>query len=71
VNAREQEDRANWSWDQVMAEVTQNRERLLPLLIDPGEDLDYGIHEHWDEHGAQVAAFADRVTPSVEVARRG
>jgi hypothetical protein len=40
-------------------------------MIDPGEDLDYGIHEHWDEHGAQVAAFADRVTPSVQEARRG
>ena len=71
VNARGHEGRANWSWDQVMAEVTGNHERLLPLIIDPGEDPDYGIHGHWEEHGAQIASFADRVTTSVQEAHRG
>ena len=66
VNDREQERRADWSWDQIMAEVARNRERLLPLLVDPGEDPDYGIHEHWEEHGAQIAALADRVAPRAE-----
>jgi len=58
ANARESARRADWSWDEVMTEVAANRERLVPLLIDPGPNADdYPIHEHWDEHRAQIEAW--------------
>ena len=69
VNAREQQKRADWSWAEVMAELSTNRQRLLSLMIDPGEDPDYGIHQHWEEHGAQIAGLAERAGTSEEARR--
>lgn len=58
VNAREAARRADRSWDEVMTEVAANRERLIPLLVDPGaKPDDYPIHEHWDEHRGQMQAW--------------
>ena len=58
ANAREAARRADWSWDEVMTEVAANRERLIPLLVDPGPKAGaYPIHEHWDEHRVQIEAW--------------
>jgi hypothetical protein len=62
VNAREHEKRAHLTWDDVMEEQRRTRERLLPLMIDPGEEPGWSIYEHWQEHGEQIAAFAERVS---------
>jgi hypothetical protein len=64
INAREHEKRAHLSWDEVMAEQNRVRELVLPLMIDPGEDPGWSIYEHWQEHGEQIAAFAERVAGS-------
>jgi len=61
INAREAGKRADWSWDDVMAEIRANRERVLPLMIDPGEDEGFLNHQHWEEHCAQIADFADAI----------
>lgn len=52
-NAEQIAIRADWSWDNVMSEVATNRERLLPLLLEMGEN-DYGLVEHWDKHRSQI-----------------
>ena len=57
ANAREAARRADWSWDEVMTEVAANRERLIPLLVDPGRSEGEPIHEHWDEHRGQIEAW--------------
>ncbi len=65
ANAREAARRADWAWDEIMTEVAANRERLVPLLIDPGtKPGSEPIHEHWDEHRAQIEAWlAANVSP--------
>ena len=58
ANAREAALRADWTWDEVMTEVAANRERLIPLLVDPGtKPGGEPIHEHWDEHRLQTEAW--------------
>ena len=58
ANGRDSARRAEWTWDEVMTEVAANRERLVPLLVDPGGDPEGDpIHEHWDEHRAQIEAW--------------
>ena len=55
-----------------MREVRANHDRLVPLLIDPGENPnDEPIHEHWDEHHAQIEAWlhANGHAQSDDVAR--
>jgi hypothetical protein len=69
INAREHEKRANLSWDEVIAEQNRTRARLMPLMIDPGEDPGWSIYEHWQEHGDQIAAFAERVAGANEPVR--
>ena len=69
INAREHEKRVYLTWDEVIAEQVRNRERLLPLMIDPGEDAGWSIYEHWQEHGEQIAAFAAGITSQKEPAR--
>ena len=69
INAREHEKRVYLNWDEVIAEQVRNRERLLPLMIDPGEDPSWSIYEHWQEHGEQIAAFAAGITSQKEPAR--
>ena len=58
INAEAAAMRSEWTWDEVLQEVTGNRERLIPILTDPGEADDYKIYMHWQEHGAQVEAWA-------------
>ena len=69
LNAREHERRAHLTWDEVMEEQSRIRERLLPLMIDPGEESGWSIYEHWQEHGEQIAAFAARVAGASEPVR--
>ena len=69
LDAREHEKRAHLSWDEVMGEQERTRERLLPLMIDPGEDPGWSIYEHWQEHGEQIAAFAERLAGATEPVR--
>ena len=57
ANAREAAMRADWTWDEVMTEVAANRERLIPLLVDPGRADGEPIHDHWDEHREQMEAW--------------
>ena len=55
INTEQARLRADHDWDQIMAEVRANHDRLVPLLDDPGEYPDDDqIHEHWDEHRAQI-----------------
>ncbi len=69
INARESGKQADRSWDEVMAELMANRERLLPLLVDPGETDAYRIYQHWEEHGEQIAGFVARVEVQEGAAR--
>jgi hypothetical protein len=57
ANAREAARRAEWTWDEVMTEVAANRERLIPLLVDPGRTDGEPIHDHWNEHRQQMEAW--------------
>ena len=58
ANAREAARRTSWSWDEIMTEIAANRERLIPLLVDPGPKPGaYPIHEHWDEHRVQIETW--------------
>ena len=55
LNTEQAAIRASWSWDEIVAEARQNHDRLMVLLEDPGEEgLKNAIHEHWDEHRAQI-----------------
>jgi hypothetical protein len=58
INTEQAAIRADREWDDILREVRANYDRLAPLLIDPGENLDdEPIHEHWDEHFAQIEAW--------------
>lgn len=55
INAREAARRRSWTWDDVMSEVANTHDMLVPLLIEPGEErVQYRIHEHWLEHLEQM-----------------
>jgi DinB family protein/mycothiol maleylpyruvate isomerase-like protein len=61
INTEQAANRAGWDWDEVMREVRENHDRLVPLLNDPGENPnDEPIHEHWDEHHAQIESWLAR-----------
>lgn len=58
INSEQAAIRAEWDWDDVLREVRENHDRLVPVLNDPGENPnDEPIHEHWDEHHAQIDAW--------------
>jgi hypothetical protein len=58
INAEANAARADLTWDEVLAELATYRERLVALLVDPGQAGDYKIFMHWQEHGAQIEAWA-------------
>jgi hypothetical protein len=58
INAEANAARAHLTWDEALAEVTSHRDRLATLLVDPGQSSDYKIYMHWEEHGAQIEAWA-------------
>lgn len=60
VNAREVAKRADWPWENVMAEVAATHDELVPLLLNPGESKSqYFIHEHWEEHLEQILIWKE------------
>jgi hypothetical protein len=54
INAEQFKVRANLSWDQIMDEVTTNRDKLVELLKRPSRYDQSGSGEHWIEHGQQI-----------------
>lgn len=63
INAEQFAIRANWSWEQVMDEVTSNRDRLTELLKRPSRYDQSGTGEHWDEHRKQIEEWIARSQP--------
>ena len=58
INSEQAAMRADRDWDDILREVRANHDRLVPLLIDPGENPnDEPIHEHWDEHHEQIETW--------------
>jgi hypothetical protein len=58
INTEQAAIRTDWDWDDILREVRANHDRLAPLLLDPGENPDdEPIHEHWDEHHAQIEVW--------------
>lgn len=49
--------RANWNWDQVLDEVTHNRNKRLILHVMPVATDMSDVGGHWVEHGAQIDAW--------------
>ena len=57
INAEQAEARKDWSWDQIMAEVIDNRDARVELHKRPSRYDQSGAGEHWDEHRAQIDAW--------------
>jgi hypothetical protein len=58
INSEAAMVRADCTWDEILDELTTNRERLESLLADPGEGAGFKIYMHWQAHGAQIEAWA-------------
>lgn len=57
INSEAAMMRADSTWEEILAELTTNRERLESLLADPGEGDGFKIYMHWQSHGAQIEAW--------------
>lgn len=60
INAEQFANRADWSWKQVMDEVTMNRDRLTELLRQPSRYDQSDSGGHWDEHRQQIQDWVTR-----------
>ena len=58
VNSEAIAMRSDLTWNEILDELATNRDRLEALLVDPGEGGGYKIYTHWQEHRAQIEAWA-------------
>lgn len=64
INAEQAGIRADWSWDDVLNEVTSTRERLIALLKQPSKLDNSDVGSHWLGHREQIEAWLARNQPS-------
>ena len=57
VNAEQAETRKDWTWEQVMAEVIDNRDARIELHKRQSKYDRSSAGDHWDEHRAQIDAW--------------
>ena len=57
VNAEQARTRKDWTWDQVMAEVIENRDARIALHKQPTRIDMSDVGGHWLEHREQIEAW--------------